>query len=199
VARTRADDFDDKHRLFLDTAADLFAAKGFSVTTITDIADACGMSKSALYHYHASKEAVLHELLSTHVTQVLRQVQAAVAEHEGPRERFAAFLRALLASNTVSRSKNIVLLNETSCLPSAQATDIRRRERKLVRLGAELLAALNRKAMQRTVLRMPYTMLLFGMVNWTYTWYDPKGPLSPSELAERIGDLFLRGFPRIER
>jgi len=195
VARTRAIDFDDKQQLILDTAADLFAAKGFSVATTTDIAVACRMSKSALYHYHKSKEAILYTLLLTHLTEVIHHVQTAVEVETGPQPRFRAFLTALLESNAVSRSKNIVLLNETGALPPEQATEIKRLEKKIVQLGTELLKPLNPRVMARAELRMPYTMFLFGVVNWTYTWYDRKGPLSPPEMAGRIADLFLHGFP----
>jgi len=197
MVRTRAADYDDKQQLILDTAAELFAAKGFSVATTTDIAVACRMSKSALYHYHRSKEAILYALLQTHMTHVLQYVQTAVDAQSDPYERFGAFLRSLLESNAVSRSKNIVLLNETGALAPDQAADIKRLERKLVQLGTELLKPLNPAVMGRAELRMPYTMFLFGLVNWTYTWYDHKGSLSPSEMAGRIAELFLRGFPQV--
>lgn len=196
MARTRATDFDDKQQLILDMAADLFAVKGFSVTTTTEIAVACGMSKSALYHYHRSKEAILFSLLIAHLRGVLKQVQEAVDAHADQYDRFNAFLRALLESNALSRSKNIVLLNETGGLAPEQAMEIKRLEKKLVQLGTELLKPLNMAVMARSELRMPYTMLLFGLVNWTYTWYNPKGPLSPAEIAARIGEVFLRGFPQ---
>jgi len=197
VARTRASDYEDKQQLILDTAADLFAAKGFSVATTTDIAVGCGVSKSALYHYHKSKEAILYALLQTHLTRVIQHVQTAVEAQKGPWERFRAFLRSLLESNATSRSKNIVLLNETGALAAAEAAEIKRLERRLVQLGMELLKPLNPAVMARVELRMPYTMFLFGLVNWTYTWYDPKGPLSPAEIATRLAELFLRGFPEV--
>jgi hypothetical protein len=38
-------------------------------------------------------------------------------------------------------------------------------------------------------------MMFYGMVNWTYTWYDAAGPIAPAQLAARMTELFLRGFP----
>jgi AcrR family transcriptional regulator len=195
VARTQADDFGDKQQRILDKAAEVFAVKGFEVATTIDIAKACGMSKSALYHYHKSKEAILYTLLIAHLTEVVQQVQAAVDGRTGPEERLRAFLSSLLESNAVSRNKNIVLLNETGGLPPDQQREVRRLEKKLVQFGTELLKPLNPAVMARRELRTPYTMFLFGLVNWTYTWYDPKGPLSPAEIAARIVELFLRGYP----
>ena len=39
-----------------------------------------------------------------------------------------------------------------------------------------------------------YALLLFGMLNWTETWFRGTGPLSADEMAERIFRLFLRGL-----
>ncbi len=37
-------------------------------------------------------------------------------------------------------------------------------------------------------------MLFYGMINFTYTWYDPSGPMPPEALAERAVALFLDGY-----
>jgi hypothetical protein len=38
------------------------------------------------------------------------------------------------------------------------------------------------------------TYALFGMMNWIYNWYDPKGKLKVHELAQNVTQLFLEGF-----
>jgi hypothetical protein len=131
------------------------------------------------------------------LSEVVEEVEQAVGGQKLPRARLRAFVASLLASNAVSRSKNVVLLNETWALAPSQRSELRRLEKKLVRLGASLLEALNVRVMMHSALSTPYTMLLFGLVNWTYTWYEPKGPVSPAELADRITDLFLNGFPNV--
>lgn len=197
MARTRAADFDDKLQLILDTAADVFAGKGYNVATTIDIAAACGMSKSALYHYHRSKEAILYALLRTHLLEVIEEARRALDSAAAPREQLLSFLTALMESSAVSRSKNIVLLNAADNLPSEQREEIRRLERKLVQMGAAVLGHLNPKVMAHGAWRGPYSMFLFGLVNWTYTWYEPRGVIAPRAMAERITELFLRGFPNV--
>jgi AcrR family transcriptional regulator len=197
LARTQAEDYGDKQQTILDTAAAVFAAKGFDAATTTDIARLCKMSKSALYHYYRSKEAILYAMLQSHLIEVLAQVQAAVEAETDPERRFRAFLASLMASNAQSRNKNIVLLNETGALAREQQSEVRRVEKKIVQMGTDLLKALNPALMGQVALKMPYTMFLFGLVNWTYTWYDPSAALSPAEVASRMADLFLRGFPNV--
>ena len=46
-------------QLILDTASALFFQKGYDKTTLQDIIDATKLSKGAIYHHFASKEAIL--------------------------------------------------------------------------------------------------------------------------------------------
>jgi len=199
LARTRADDYDDKHLLILDKAAEVFAAKGFATASFNDLSVATGMSKGAIYHYHRNKEAILHAILTTHLQKVLLSARQAVEERTGPLERFRAFLVALIENYTTARAKHVVLLNDTSHLSETQQAEVRRLERRLVDLAVALLAEVNAGAMRKPTMRKPFAMMLFGLVNWTYTWYDPAGSVPPADLAKQMADLFLNGFlPRHE-
>jgi hypothetical protein len=42
------------------------------------------------------------------------------------------------------------------------------------------------------------TFNLLGMCNWIYSWYDPKGPISPEQLAEMIFEMFIGGVGSLE-
>ena len=199
MARTRADDYEDKQQLILDKAAEVFAEKGFATASINDISAATGMSKSAIYHYHRNKEAILHAILTTHVEHVLARALRAIEATSDPVERFRAFLGSLLQDYATARAKHAVLINDTGHLSKTEQTEVRRLERRLVDLAVTLLAAVNPDAMRKTTMRKPYAMMLYGLMNWTYTWYDPAGVVPPPDLARHMADLFLHGFmPRRE-
>jgi hypothetical protein len=38
------------------------------------------------------------------------------------------------------------------------------------------------------------TYALFGMMNWIYNWYDPRGKLSVGDLVDNLTRLYLSGF-----
>ena len=71
LARTRSADYDKVHDDIIEKAAVMFAKRGYASTSIGDIAEACGCSKSRLYHYFDSKEAILLDMLNTHVDKLL--------------------------------------------------------------------------------------------------------------------------------
>ena len=55
-----------------------------------------------------------------------------------------------------------------------------------------------RVAMAAPAARKPLAMLLFGAINWTYTWYRPDGPLTPAQFADLAASVFLDGFVALE-
>jgi len=70
---------------------------------------------------------------------------------------------------------------------------IAKKERKYYRIVAEVLQALFDKRMPEDQLTT-LTFTLFGMCNWIYSWYDPKGSVSPQELSETIWTIFTKGI-----
>ena len=60
MARTRAQDYDDKRNSILRTSAQVFAEEGYDRSSMSKIADACHVSKALLYHYYDNKEQILN-------------------------------------------------------------------------------------------------------------------------------------------
>ena len=54
-----------------------------------------------------------------------------------------------------------------------------------------------RPELKRAALDKPLTMLLFGMINWMFTWLKPEGPLSHEAMAPLVADLFFGGVPAV--
>src|ERR1700704_2639465 len=87
MARTRANDYDQKRLGILSRSAALFAAHGYTGTSITMIAEACGVSKALMYHYYSSKDAVLFDLLQDHLQNLVTVVEAAARSAGKPEEK----------------------------------------------------------------------------------------------------------------
>ncbi|MCY1262332.1 HTH-type transcriptional repressor KstR2 [compost metagenome] len=198
MSRVRADDYDEKKRLILERAAALFAAKGFGNATMIDIAQACGASKSRLYHYFGSKEEVLFGIAMEYVEAVYETLVEATAQPLPAAARFARFVAAFLERGVSSRNEQLVLVNDVDFLPEDKRRQVRTMENRLVELLIGLLEEINPGLMGLGRVRVPYAMLLFGMLIWTFTWYEKDGEISPEELAARISRLFLHGFEKAE-
>jgi AcrR family transcriptional regulator len=194
MARTRSEKYDEIQAGILRTAARLFATRGYERTSITDLVEACELSRGALYHYFDSKEAILFALLDSLVRSLLAHLEQAVASGGVPLEKFERVIVAFVEHNAQSPEEQIVLLNDLGALKTEEQRQIVQTERKIVEIIGTVLNSIDvTKKMNRKTARI-YTMMLFGMINYTYTWYDPKGPIKPKEFARLSADLFLNGF-----
>src|SRR4051794_20695230 len=77
-----------------ETATALFAERGFAATSVRSIALAAGVTGGAIYNHYKSKEEILNEIVLTNLQELLRDLQRAVGEGEGPTETLDALVRA---------------------------------------------------------------------------------------------------------
>lgn len=194
MTRVRADDYGDKKQSILDRAATLFARKGFELTTMVDVATACGTSKSHLYHYFPGKEDLLFEIVREHIAGQAVELSEIVALPLPAEERFQRYVSAFVTRAAHSRDEHLVLMNDLKFLPAARRKQVRKLETQLVDLMIGLLKEINPTLMLPDKVQAPYAMLLFGMIIWTFTWYQKSGAIAPAELAARISHLFVHGF-----
>lgn len=194
MARTQSQNYPEVRQNILSQAARLFAEQGYSGTTIIDLAAACESSRGALYHYFESKEEILFHILDGHVSALFETVEAASAGIVDPLEQCRAIITAIVVTNAGSRHEQVVLLNHLNQLGPEQQQGIVARQREIIELVADILIRIDAKRRMTTRNKKAYTMMLFGMINYTFTWYDPNGPVSPQEYAAMTADLFIRGF-----
>ncbi|MES2631333.1 MAG: TetR/AcrR family transcriptional regulator [Pseudomonadota bacterium] len=194
MTRVRANDYDDKRNAILGKAATLIARKGFDVATMMDVAQACGTSKSHLYHYFPSKEDLLYAIVHEHITQQAADLVRIVHLPLPAEERFALFIDSFVQGAARSRDEHIMLMNDLKFLPRGQREHVRKLEVEMTSLLEGLLREINPGLMAQEKLETPYALLLYGMMIWTFTWYRRNGAIAPAELAQRISDLFINGF-----
>jgi len=194
MARTRSENYDDIQRGILTAACGLFAKQGYMRASIAELADACKLSRGALYHYFESKEAILFAILDAHVRQMIADVEAAMARQSTTLDRFRAAIRAIVELNARSSNEQRLILNDLSFLAEAEQQAIKTLERQLVDTISDLLIRLDTEGKIVKRSKKVYTMMLFGMLNFSHTWYDPKGDIEPKEFADMVVDLFLYGF-----
>ncbi len=198
MARPRAASYDDQRELILARAAELFARQGYTATTMNQVAAACGVTKPTLYHYVADKQSLLLHIAAGHVQRLealSREVQALQLE---PQARLRALIERFMHAYAHARHEHRVLTEDVRFLPAAEREQVVAAERRVVGGFADAIAALRPELRSRR-LHKPLTMLLFGMMNWTFTWLRPDGALTHEALGDMIADLFCGGLPQVGR
>jgi TetR/AcrR family transcriptional regulator len=192
MARPRAADHDDKRAMLLARSAALFAEKGFDRTSMAEIATALGVSKALFYHYYASKDALLFDIIRTHLDELVAVTEAAATAAHSPRAGLNAIITAILDCYRDADAEHKIQINHLSQLPEAQQAELRARERRLVAVMAEAVARLNPNLPHRLI--KPLAMSIFGTLNWKYMWFRDNGPVSREEYAALVTDVFADGI-----
>jgi AcrR family transcriptional regulator len=193
VGRIRSTDYDDIRETIIDRAASVFARQGFVATSISDIAEACACSRSRLYHYFDNKEALLREILGTHVDTLLQRCEEVASEPGDAKEKFLRIVKLFMEIYAVSGDRHVVMLTCLDALPEHHRQEVIVKQRKLIAFVRDALLAIRPDSCSDRLGKVD-TMLFFGMINWTYTWYKVDGAVSSDDLAERAVDIFLNGF-----
>ena len=194
MARPRADDFAEKRRRVLAAATAQFARNGYASTSMSDIAEACGIAKSVVYNYYDSKPRLLSDIMRAHALELLEAAMTAGEGVRGPEQKFRAVTRALLEAYVARPLEQAVLNRERTNLVGKPRKDADRAQKQLVDLVARILAEIQPAGLADPHEARVAALVFFGAMNWTYTWFDPKGPMKPAELADRIADLHLSGL-----
>lgn len=193
MARTRAKDHDDKRTGLMETAARIFADDGYDRTSMAQLATECGVSKALIYHYYASKEALLFDIIETHLGELIAAVEEADNPDAGPELRLEGLVAGLLEAYRDADAKHKVQLGALALLPREQQDHLKGLERKLVTRFSDAVRALNPEAFDGKPLLKPVTMSLFGMLNWFYMWYREGGPVTRSGYARLATSILVSG------
>ncbi len=197
MARPKSQQHDLKRDEILDIAAQCFAQRSYPAASMNDIASAGSTSKARLYHYYGSKEAILFDLLDRYTQRLLAIIgQAeATAQRRNLDDRAALheLIRSFLQEYETSATRHAALLHDTQFLGDEQRELILNRQRDVV---SAVTRFLRRAYPQRlnAVNQTAVTMMLFGMINWTFTWLRPGGAMSYAAFADEVVGMLERGL-----
>ncbi|MEM8837930.1 MAG: TetR/AcrR family transcriptional regulator [Pseudomonadota bacterium] len=197
MARTRAKDYDEKRGLVLKGAAALFARDGYDRASMASLAGELGVSKALLYHYYSSKEALLFDIIETHLQTLLDAVEEADLPDAEPEERLHRLVSGILDAYRDADDEHKVQIGALHVLPDDQQEAIRSIERRIVRIVADAVLALNPALNDGRTDLKPATMSLFGMLNWFYMWFREGGSLTREDYAKMVSTIFIGGIRKL--
>jgi TetR/AcrR family transcriptional regulator len=193
MARTRAATYDDQREQILAHAAELFARQGYPGTSMNQVAAACGVSKATLYHYMRDKSELLAQIAQSHVSRLETLVAEVGAMPLPADERLRLLIARFVHEYANAQHHHRVLTEDVRFLDEASQQQVLEGQRRVVAAFAQTLAQV-RPELVAEGLDKALTMLLFGMINWMFTWLKPEGPLTYESMAPLVSDLFFGGL-----
>jgi len=125
---------------------------------------------------------------------VVREVEAQGLQ---PQQRLRELILRFVAEYANAQDAHHVLTEDVKFLEPHDRRRVQSAERDVV-AGFARAVGEERPELREAVLTTPLTMLLFGMINWMFTWMKPDGPLDYETLAPIVADLFLGGLRAVQ-
>ena len=186
--------YDEKLQLILKTSAKIFAEKGFHHTSVRDIARATKMSLSGLYYYFTTKEELLFLIQERCFVTLLQRWEQAVDPQSNVRARIRAFAENHLNFFLHNMPEMKVMAHEDESLTGDFQDKILVLKRRYVKIIIDLVGELQGQDGGKAMDLRVATFALFGMMNWIYTWYQPKRDLPFPQLIEQMLRIYFFGL-----
>lgn len=177
---------------------ELVAEKGYDGTNLGELAGRLGISKGTIVHHFTSKDRMLAESHLHYIRRRLAEARTLIETLPTAPERLAALIHASLLYQHEDRAATIAFQRET----------VRFRENEVMAEAQgqrdeffELLTGVLQGGFDDGSLRVPHhgdarlaALALLGSAHWAWTWYDPKGPGRPEDVAAAFIEVYLGGL-----
>ena len=185
--------FDRRLAKILVHATDVFYQNGYAAASMRDLSRASGVSLSGLYYYFKSKEELLYLIQKHTFSTIVDRLRERLPAVTDPAQRIRMFILNHLQYFLANQKAMKVLSHEDDVLKNGFGAEIASLKKEYYRICIELLD--NYKLSRGLEFSSRTAVLsLFGMMNWIYTWYNPRVDGDAAELAGEMADIFLKGI-----
>lgn len=181
----------------LNKASAVMADRGFANTSLQDVANALGMSRSSLYHYIGSKEQLLAMLVRGLTRETADDLTYLASMSElAPTERLETAIRHMIVRIARNAPRFRLLLASEGSLPSKLAREHAAARREVLRGLTTIISAGIEQNLLRRMDGRTAALGVLGICNWVAWWYDPDRPemRDVDRMASDLANLALAGL-----
>jgi AcrR family transcriptional regulator len=181
-----------KRERILEEAVRLFYERGFSGTTLDDIAGRLGVTKPFIYTHFRSKVELLQAICRPTIEMSMQAIADAAREPGTPSERlFDGIVN--FSKVVLQRQANIaVYFREEKHLSETGLAEINGLRKRFDRVLSDLLEEGVRAGEFHIVDIRLCALAIGGMVSWAYTWYQPEGRLPIEQVGAKLARFALQ-------
>lgn len=184
--------YDKRLAEILAHATEVFCQKGYEGASMRDLSRESGMSLAGLYYYFESKERLLYLIQKHTFATIVQRLKSRLEGVTDAEQRIRIFILNHLEYFLANQAAMKVLSHEAEVLKNGFASEVAAIKREYYRICVGLLDDLKRECGGQCSTRIA-VLSLFGMMNWIYTWHNPRVDADATSLANEMADIFLRG------
>lgn len=174
-------------------SAQIFAERGFEGASIRDISRSTGVSLSGLYYYFESKQKLLYLIQKTAFTTILTRLEERLESESEPERRLRCFIQNHVEYFLSHPAEMRVLSHEDEALDEPYKKEIDAIKKRYYTMARRIFEEVAGSHSEYAASPRVAILALYGMMNWTYKWHNPKVDPGAAELAETMTQIFLRG------
>jgi len=195
MARTQAKDHSAKREAILEAAARVFASEGFDRASMAALAQDAGISKANIYHYYDSKDALLFDLLDSHLKELRDRLAEVNLDGLAPAEKLLALCVEVLLAYQGADNAHRVQSAGMDHLPPDQRQILVGYQRDMVKKLSSVIAENAPDVFERDPAKLrSVTMSVFGMLNWHYMWNASADEDARRAYGAEVAKLALGGL-----
>ena len=184
--------FDRRLAEIVTHATNVFCEKGYEGASMRDLSRASGLSLAGLYYYFESKERLLFLIQKHTFTTIVERLKLRLTGVSDPEQKIRIFILNHLEYFLDNPAAMKVLSHEAEALKSGFAVEVAAIKREYYRICVGLLEEMKRDRGLQVSTRIA-VLSLFGMMNWIYTWHNPRSDGDADSIAREMGSIFLQG------
>ncbi len=178
----------------LDAAVQLFAEYGYHAAPLRDIARVAGIQAASIYHHYPSKQALLVEIMQTHMQRLNDSTKRIISEYTDPLQRLHEVIANHIRMHTTYKAEFFIIDTEIRSLEAESRPDIL----SLRHTYEELLQEILREGMERGIFRhcdvKVTSYAIIAMCTQVAAWFRPEGRLSVQQVITIYRQLITEGL-----
>lgn len=188
-----------KRNDLIRVAAVLFKDRGYTATTLNDIAQSAGMDRATLYYYVGSKEELLREAVRGILGENLSKAKQLARSEISPLEKLEGIVHLLMSSYDKNYPYAYVYIQQKMQKVKDTQSEWAKEMASQSSAFENTVTSIIEEGMTAGVFRddVPVRLVantIFGAINWTHRWYKPGGRYSAKEVAEAFCKIVLQGL-----
>ncbi len=183
-----------KKQAIHEAAARLFRDKGYTATSMRDLAEAVQLKASSLYNHIGSKEEILKEICFANAALFLEKMEWVENADLSAIEKIKALIHFHIEIATQDITSITAFNDEWRHLSQPHLENFLQLRRKY---ESKFKAIIEKGIENGEIKNLPVTIMLhtiFSSIRWIYDWYKPEGQIRKEELQESLSELLIEGL-----
>jgi TetR/AcrR family transcriptional regulator, cholesterol catabolism regulator len=178
----------------VEAAIALFGKRGYTGTTMRDIAGEVGVLPGSLYAHIESKETLLDEIVELGIESFLL-IEGSLPQTGTVIEKLRAAIKAHVRIAAENPGRSLVVFHQWRFLTEPNLTRALNKRRRYQQIFVRLIdQGIADGSFDPGLDSKAAVFIILGAINWVPEWYSPTGHSSPTEIGDKLADTLMKGL-----